>query len=426
MLGSTELKVRTLRLDVTPKVGVPLGGRMGVRFASKIHSSLEINIALLKYQKDACCIIAIDALYAGEQLTVEIERAVQELFCLPKAQVIISASHTHSAPNIDDSKPKLGVVDEIFQKDLIAKVLDGLKQMTRMTDRSVCIYAGRQECRVGTSRRRFWPLPRITKSGISFPGVVMAPSFQAIPDPNVRCLVIKDRISNKVICLIWTFACHPTGLPLQNAISSDYIGEVRQAIRDYFSPDCVVLFLQGFSGDIRPPSGQRKFLKVMRELVSGPRFIPMTLPLWGEWTKKICRSVLQATHGAQLKQVGQSCVPNKSLVEIPLKNILNGSENLKRNIWKRLSLYEGQEMLTTNAEPVSDWQRLLRQHSGVNDQWLIGCEGDVFGYLPLENTIRQGGYEANGHLESFSLSGKFHSCPEEIVLNAMSGLMDNK
>jgi hypothetical protein len=37
----------------------------------------------------------------------------------------------------------------------------------------------------------------------------------------------------------------------------------------------------------------------------------------------------------------------------------------------------------------------------------VGCVGDVFGYLPVDTMVREGGYEARGFVRRFGLRGKF-------------------
>ncbi len=58
-----------------------------------------------------------------------------------------------------------------------------------------------------------------------------------------------------VPALLWQYACHPVCNPERLRVSAEFPGVVRQRLRRDLGPETAVLYLQGFSGDIRPCSG---------------------------------------------------------------------------------------------------------------------------------------------------------------------------
>jgi hypothetical protein len=419
----SSLHVRTTRVDITPRIGVTLGGRVGSRSSTKIHSRLEVNITVFSYEEDSCCIISIDTLYAGMDLTKAIQKSIYENFGILEQSVIIAASHTHSAPNLDKSKPNLGEVNNEYYQDVLDKVLAAIRQLKHSPNRPATIRVASRNCKCGVNRRLRRTLPRLTRKGLRGAAILMAPSKQRVPDPRVRCISLQDSETGEDLCFMWTLACHPTGFPSSHSISAEYVGAVRTAIRSTAQTPCTVQFLQGFSGDIKPPSGTRTFGEIVRAFVCGPRFVTMTLESWKQWTTDIVQAVLDAKEHATIRQPSVRCSTSNSISEIPLDALIDGLEVERVSTWKRLMLYEGHELLATNAEPVSHWCSLLRgRHVNVLDQWLVGCEGDVFGYLPTAKEIRQGGYEADAHLNTFGLQGNFQKHLETNVLKAVHDL----
>ena len=47
--------------------------------------------------------------------------------------------------------------------------------------------------------------------------------------------------------------------------------------------------------------------------------------------------------------------------------------------------------------------------------FVTGCAGQVFGYVPTDSQIREGGYEVNGFATDFSVPGRFRDQIERAV-----------
>jgi hypothetical protein len=52
----------------------------------------------------------------------------------------------------------------------------------------------------------------------------------------------------------------------------------------------------------------------------------------------------------------------------------------------------------------------------------VGYTGPVFGYLPTDKHVREGGYESEGFIEPFGLRGSFSSGIEELVKNKFENM----
>ena len=61
-----------------------------------------------------------------------------------------------------------------------------------------------------------------------------------------------DNDAGEAAGIVFNYACHPTSMSNNFAISADYPGPARSFVEDVYGSDCVVGFLLGCHGDIRP------------------------------------------------------------------------------------------------------------------------------------------------------------------------------
>ncbi|KJV04987.1 hypothetical protein [Methylocucumis oryzae] len=105
------MKIASAIVDLTPIDCLPLGGYSGPeRLVRKKHGRLEANISMFGTPPNAVAIIAVDTLFAGPDLTNAITKIFKEAHGLTAERVLILASHTHFAPMLDKTKPKIGPV----------------------------------------------------------------------------------------------------------------------------------------------------------------------------------------------------------------------------------------------------------------------------------------------------------------------------
>src|SRR6202795_3838722 len=123
--------------------------------------------------------------------------------------------------------------------------------------------------------------PRLTRSG-NARSSGFGPNPNGDRDESVRVLEFSNS-GGKPITVIWNYACHPTDFPGFLQVSAEYPGIVRSRLRSELG-DIPVLFLQGFSGDVRPPFSGRSagLVGFLRRVLVGPQF---RNPLDGEWEK---------------------------------------------------------------------------------------------------------------------------------------------
>ncbi|HXG33744.1 MAG TPA: hypothetical protein VNJ11_10280 [Bryobacteraceae bacterium] len=93
-----ELRLGAAAVKITPPAGLPLAGYYNVRLATGVHDDLYAKALVLESGGSRAALVACD-LIALEQDLVEAARAlIEKTTGLPREQVMISATHTHTGP----------------------------------------------------------------------------------------------------------------------------------------------------------------------------------------------------------------------------------------------------------------------------------------------------------------------------------------
>lgn len=254
---------------------------------------------------------------------------------------------------------------------------------------------------------------------------MLAPDRRVNITRDVRVLEVVDD-TGSAVAVIWSAACHPTGWPSLRVQSPDYIGTVRDRLEKMpEGPGAVpVLFLQGFSGDLRPdaPDRRSRIRRMARAALFGPNFTPLDDQTWREWSDRIAVSV--TTELAALRQQEAEPLVGRlagAVVELPLTDVLDGPDQQGRVVeFQRLHLGSMCDILAVSAEPSS----MLLPLVDDPDVWATGYSGDVFGYWPTDRQRQEGGYEARGWIVPFGLRGSLLPKRDQLFARAVAAVSD--
>ena len=366
------------------------------RIANKIDIQLELNFVLIAGAEfgTQILIITLDALYFSKTITEDISDKY------PQYQIIFCASHTHFAPNIDDSKSSLGEYNKQFHDQVLKLICEEVQMLGEKEYRLCKLSLHKTNVDGAANRRKPRIIPIFSRN---YSNISMSPNYK-YPYANLLRLVkfftLRDVKNGKLVALVWNWACHPTGYPCVN-VSSDYIGYVRNNLRSTLKGDIPILFMQGFSGDIRPDGGDistRWFLS-MKLYLLGLGFKKMTLEKYKKWCESIANSITTTL---------ESCRVNQEIEKISRLHFTKTHFNISFYIpslgHQVLEIKKIETSLLTiisvNAEPTFEWSVALSKKF-VGEFWTVGCEGNTFGYLPYGHQINEGGYEVDGYLKTF-------------------------
>jgi hypothetical protein len=383
--------------------------------ATTILDPIEISVVLLECAAQRCLIFSFDLMIVGSELQNAILAKLQRLGFGP-GEVMLLASHTHTAPATDRACERLGIPDTAFVNDAAVAAEDLVRQIQQQRAAEVSFEVFQGELDHSVSRRRFWPFPTFGRMyGLRLTSIAFAPNPSAPRDERATVVLLRTS-HGKLVGLIWHYTCHPTAVVPQDVICADYPGAVRRALRARFG-EIPCVFAQGFCGDIRPNirtaarrSGWRERLRRMIRLIaSGPLFVPPSTEEWIGWSKSLAEGVCGIAQGKPAKSFSTTSLQTGS-ARIALGEFFRGAAPDKPLAVQVVRLGDELEIVALSAEPSVEWQRILDEAIPITQgriRLYAGYLGALFGYLPTAVQVAEGGYEVEGFQPLFGLSGNF-------------------
>lgn len=418
------------RADITPPDPVPLAGVEGrTQCWRSVTTALEANALLLTDVSGSVLMISADLLYFGPDLVDAIHRIAAQ-FDIPSARVVLAASHTHFAPATDKTKPRLGAVDSAYLAFVEERIGGLVASVVGAPKSVVTIETARVATALSINRRRRWRLPTLTREGFKFgPNIVMAPAPDEPRDEFIDVLKFVDE-RDQVVCITWKFACHPVCFPGELSVSAEFPGHARKVLRQQIERDIPILFLQGFTGDVRPMLlGTRSLKDRLQVLRRGPGFGEVSMAQWTQWADQIAHALCQAARERPSRAIGTAMT--FACGEVSMAKVLDPGSNpqaTERALQLQRIAFgddvgDPLELLFVSAEVCSPY---LKTFDAGPRTLCVGYTGHVFGYLPSQRQAAEGGYEGRSFFALFGLFGQLQAGFERAVVEAVLRLRTPK
>jgi len=223
----STLRVGFGQCDITPPLGLPLGG-YGARLspADGILDPLFCRAAIFDDGTAPIALVVLDLVYVFGSWVSRLRARAAELFGLEPGRLLVAATHTHAGPGVFRSV---------------------IGDHTRMTAYEDDLLLEATEC-VGTALRA--AVPAVVAYGSAHVGGVAAnrrdPSLPI--DDSVRVLCAQAT-SGQLLGVVANFACHSTVLSAANcSYSGDLFGAAAAAAASQLATP--VLLVNGNGGDV--------------------------------------------------------------------------------------------------------------------------------------------------------------------------------
>lgn len=426
--SAAPLLLGTAKVDITPAHPLHLGG-YGSRTTVFERVDHPLYARIMYFQQKVGdtvhqkLIIAGDIIWWGVDFTAYLRTKLNTKWGFLDDEIMLSASHTHSGPQIDERISLIGAVDEQYVQALERTVLEGIEQAMHNVE-PVTISRGTGQCHFGVYRRQ-----QVNGK------ITMLPNPDGPNDQEVT--VIKFANEDDVIkSLIVHFTCHTT-TTADNAVSSDYSGVAMNMVEEVLGPNIVSSFVQGCCGDVRP------------HLVKDGRFYnghdEEVRELAGQLSREVMRILsepMQTLGPARLASQRVECplvythVPTREELEK-----LAGSDHVWIQRWAkhmlahpdwlttsipldlvRIDIADGLSLLSMNAEVVVKYGIYIKQRSD-NRVLPLAYTNGVIGYVPTAEQIAEGGYEAGDSHIYFGLCAPFVPQIEQAITASIDQLL---
>ena len=401
----TNLKAGVGKVDITPPIGIPLGGYQGRQGpATGIHDPLYAVVFVFDDGETRAAIVSLDIIQVFQQVGDSIRSAIQSATGIQEDHIIINASHTHGSPWID--------TDIHYQKEIIAKTA-GAARIAVSRLRPVSLGYGEGKIDFNTSRR-FVDAEGKCHSKLNPEGIC---------DHRIKILRIDDGDSLEPMAVIMHAVCHANVFSGGNTeVSGDFPGIGKTFVEKAFGNRTTALFLQGCSGDIRP-----NLPGIDDPNASYGRSGSEADMIWCGWTfgTEVVRVATKLRVHEQLIQRESHSNITAAMTTLELDA---DAERFSKVTWPRARIVDGKCLLPIRVikigniwfvglpgEPVVEYGLQIEKNiEGLGKVFVMGFSAGDAGYIPVERMFKEGGYEAE--------CAYTPSC-EKVVLNGVNQLV---
>jgi hypothetical protein len=364
-----------------------------------------------------------DFLYMTGSLRDRLVRTFGDKHGISRSDVLLAASHTHFAPNLDKSKPLLGEVDEDYLRFAEEGVETLVGDLLNAPGEPVAVRHHRLVSRHNINRR-------VLK--IDADGTKIIDAAHCDPggpcDPGLDVLRF-DNQGGTLCGVVVRYSCHPVSLPDRLELSAEFPGVIRRKIRDDAGrADLPVLYLQGYAGQLAPEADRFRAGGLASSAEASLEVVPhsaFTRPVWEKWAGSIA-----ADAGAALAAAADAPALAPSLISAertkPLADVIEDlpSDHSGMGLSVQMITIAADLLLVAiSAEPTSAWAEIVCDLLPDRLVIPVGCANQVYGYLPTAREAAQGGYEAEGFLPAFNLAGRFRPGFADTVTMELAALL---
>ena len=223
----SQLRVGFAQLDITPPLGLPLGGYGGrLAVADAVFDPLFCRAVVLDDGMAPIALAVLDIIRVLQHWTSRVRARAGEVLGVAADRLLISATHTHAGPGVFRSSLRQDPRLQDYECALVDRVSD-------------CLAAARRAA-VG-AHLRFGSAPAA--------GIAANRRDPSLPvDDTVRVLCAHAD-SGRLLGAVANFACHPTVLSATNcSYSADLFGAAAESAAHRLGAP--VLLTNGAAGDV--------------------------------------------------------------------------------------------------------------------------------------------------------------------------------
>ena len=227
--SAEPLRVGAAKLDVTPAADGLSGQFVG------ILDPLFVRAIVIENQGRRAALVTVDAGAIAPQTWDHVSRRAANELTIPASRLMLTATHTHSAPFARDRAFEDRIVDAI------ARAAAAL-QPARMAFGTGVSYINVNRNIVDSRTSRWWE----------------GPNYEGVSDKTVAVLAFETP-AGKPIAIYYNYGVHAVVTGNLDLVSADIPGATSAYIEESLGPDLVALWSTGASGDQNPVYFQQTY-----------------------------------------------------------------------------------------------------------------------------------------------------------------------
>ncbi len=440
-LSAAELwRVGVSKVDITPDEPVRLSG-----YASRVESSsgvadpiaaraMVISPASTEDDNRSLVLVSIDAIGVSSVMTVAVAHWLEEQYAIPRSQLAISSSHSHSTPHQDGLLKNLFFVPSTDEqiaasKRYTVKLQQAIEQAiaAAMETRAPAqLSIGNTEAKFAINRRA---LARGIPSGIGL-------QSDGPMDHRVRLLIVRNT-DGGLLGATFMYACHCTTPGANEQVSGDWAGLSANRL-EQLHPDSVWLPVIGCGADANPhPRGTYEMAQqhaaemvtaIEERLTSTEQMtsladVPFPVAHFGY------AGIAPELPSAELiEQRKQSENPVERVWAEHMLATLKAMGRLPETYPMPIHTWQFGDLLTwvfLGGEVVVDYQFLIEKELTSKETWVAAYTDDVFAYVASERMRAQGGYEVDTSMLYYLQPGRWQSGTQSLIVRRVREILQD-
>lgn len=412
------------KADITPKESMWLAGYASRTKPSEgsLHPLWIKALALQDGEGKRAVLITGDHLGIPKQMSEVIRDRIKEKLGLERAQIILSGSHTHSGPVLDDS---LMCIYPVGDADV-----EVIKKYSRWLEEQMVSVA--EQAFAGLTLVHLAPGNGVTRFAVNRRNnketeILDTHDFKGPVDHAVPVIKV-SKADGGLLAVVFGYACHNTTL-CDQLFCGDYAGFAQLEVESQH-PGAMAMFFAGCGADQNPMPRRTVALAQQygRELASAVERV-LTEPM--QTLEPVLRTEYLETELAletpptreQLEAMLPGAAPymkkgiEKFIHELDAGKPLQNAYMYPVQIWK----LGAQPLVVLGGETVVDYTILVKQLLG-RDVFVMTYANDVCSYIPSVRVLKEGGYEGGGAQIFYGLPTVWKADIEARILTAVRDL----
>ncbi len=245
--------------DITPEESVPLGGygNTSFRFFQSIRDRLRAScLALTDGANNTVILLELDALVIDEPFLSAVRKQIHSSLGIAEDCVMISASHSHSAPDIwNRTEPSILRYHALLEEQLAAAARQAMADRvpTQLFYGSISVPGMnfvKHYYNVEDGEKKFFG------DNFGTPVYDETTDHATKANDNMHVLQFVREGKPEIVLINWRAHPHFTGGAKKYELSADYIGSYRKAL-EAMRP-CKAIFFQGCAGNLNSSTRLKK------------------------------------------------------------------------------------------------------------------------------------------------------------------------
>ncbi len=234
------LRCGASRVDITPEIGGHLYGYHPNVISRSIHDPIYASALALSQNGETVILVSLNLCDFRTDHCDVLRAYVCEQIGLPLSRLIVSLTHTHSAPNVGGAPGWGEDIDRAFFESILLPQTVRACEQALHDRREAELAIGTTASYVGINRRNY----------DLFGQVVMNQNPWGYLDPTMTLLSFREIETKKGIFNLIHYGCHGTAAGINHEVTRDWSGVMEDRIEQLTSTPTA--FYNGPFGDVGP------------------------------------------------------------------------------------------------------------------------------------------------------------------------------